>query len=280
MTTNGAGGGSIEKDIVFGSGGWRDLKCDVYQPPAGISKRTAIIHIHGGGFRGGSKEAVARTATYFVQRGYVAVATQYRLSGEARWPAQIHDVKACIRWTRANADRLGIDPNKIVVAGYSAGGNLALTASGSGDIPELEGDGGNPGVSTKVAACLAYYPGTTVRPPADGSESNLMAAGATLEEYRRASPLSYAGPGSPPTAFFHSTGDTTIPFGVSLTFFDVLRGYGVPVEMHILDGLSHVFDRHEEFAEACAIMGDLFLDRHVVNPRVYPPFAPAAAAAR
>lgn len=278
MNSNGAE--RIERDVVFGQGGGRDLALDIYRPAPEASKRTAIIHLHGGGFRGGSKAAVERSARYYVERGYVCIASEYRLAVEAKWPAQIEDVKAAIRWTRANAASLEVDADKIAVAGYSAGGHLALVAAGSAGVAELEGLGGNQGVSTRVAACLAYYPGVTTRPPASGGDSLLMAEGSSSDDYRRASPVSYVGPGSPPTIFFHSTADTTIPFDASVLTFQLLRAYGVPAEMHILDGLSHVFDRHPEFAEACAAMGDLFLDRHVVNPRVYPPFEPAVPAAR
>ncbi len=280
--TNGATPYTLEQDIVFGLGGDRELKLDVYRPPAGTEKRTAIIHLHGGGFRGGSKDAVARTAAFLAGRGYVNIGSQYRLGTEAKWPAQIEDVKAAIRWTRANAASLGVDATKIAIAGYSAGGHLAVHAAGTANLPEFEGSGGNPGVSTAVAACLAYYPNTRTRRASDGGDHILMPPGASDADYERASPLTYAGPNFPPTVLLHSTGDTTIPFSVSLELFERLRAAGVRVEMHILDGLSHVFDRHPEFAEACAAMCDLFLDRHVVEPREYPPFAapqqPVAAA--
>src|SRR5690606_40079937 len=82
----------------------------------------------------------------------------YRLQSESSWPAQIHDTKAAIRWTRANADRLGIDADKIAVAGYSAGGMLALMAAGTNGMEEFEGDGGNAGVSSDVQACIVVYP--------------------------------------------------------------------------------------------------------------------------
>ena len=93
--------------------------------------------------------------------GYVSIGVQYRLSGQAKWPAQIEDVKAAIRWTRANASRLGIDADRIAVAGYSAGGFLALTAAGTADKKEFEGNGGNVGVSTKLAGCVAFFASTS-----------------------------------------------------------------------------------------------------------------------
>src|SRR4051812_46688291 len=87
----------VEKDVVFGKGGGIDLHCDIYRPPASVTpKRTAIIHYHGGGFARGSKEALAEKLPMYAKRGYVSIAAQYRLSGVAKWPSQIEDVKACI----------------------------------------------------------------------------------------------------------------------------------------------------------------------------------------
>ena len=111
---------SIEKNIVFGKAGNTDLHLDIYKPSGGPQKRMAMIHIHGGGFTAGSKDTLADRVAPFVALGYVSIPVQYRLIGEARWPAQIEDVKAAIRWTRANASRLNIDANRIAVAGYSA----------------------------------------------------------------------------------------------------------------------------------------------------------------
>src|SRR5437764_7219253 len=168
---------TIEKDVVFAHAGGRDLLCDVYRPPSASTKRTAIVHLHGGGFRGGSKEG-ARVAKPLAALGYVCVATQYRLSGEAKWPAQIEDVKAAIRWVRANASDLDVDPAKIVVCGYSAGGHLAIVASGSQDLPAFEGSGGHAGTGTEIAACVAFYPPVTTERRPDGSAPELLAEGA------------------------------------------------------------------------------------------------------
>ena len=123
-----------EKDIVFAKAGSLELKLDVYQPPAGVTpKRMAIIHLFGGGFFSGNKSAgyIINDAKALGARGYTNISANYRLAKEGFWPAQIHDVKAAIRWTRANAGKLGIEPNRIVVAGYSAGGMLSLMAAGT-----------------------------------------------------------------------------------------------------------------------------------------------------
>ena len=271
--TNGASA-HIEKDVVYGRGGDVDLKLDVYHP-TGPSLRTAVVQLHGGGFTRGAKENIAANCRAFAERGYTSIASQYRLAPDYRWPAVIHDVKAAIRWTRANAARLNIDPDKIVVAGYSAGATAALVAAGSNGVAALEGDGGNAGVSSEVAACIAYYGTAERKRPASGEDA-LMGPEATDADYVQASTITYAAT-AVPTIFFHSTGDTTIPFEASTRLFDAYRAAGVAVEMHIFDGLSHVFDRHPEFLAPTVELCDRFLDRLVVEPRAYPPFAPGVA---
>ena len=277
MSDNNHADGIVESDIVFGSGGGRDLVCDIYHPQKDMGKRTALIHLHGGAWQFGGKEMMSNKAAYFAARGYVSIATQYRLTDEAKWPAQIEDVKACIRWTRATADRLGIEPSRIALVGYSAGAHLALIAAGTQNRPELEGQGGNTGAGTELAACFAYYPPIEIERETDEGDHWLMPEGSSQSDYQAASPVSYIGPDYPPTALFHGGADF-MPIENSLRMFHGLRADDVPVELHIFEGLSHEFDQHAEFGEECAALCDLFLDRHVVNPRVYPPFQPGAAA--
>src|SRR5690606_34923217 len=105
----------VERDIVFGKGGDMDLLLDVYHPPEGVTpKRMAIVHLFGGGFFVGNKNAgyIVNDARALGQLGYTSVSANYRLQSEGSWPAQIHDTKAAIRWTRANAERIGVDPAK------------------------------------------------------------------------------------------------------------------------------------------------------------------------
>ena len=262
---------SVEKNIVFGKGGSTDLHLDIYRPPAGAEKRMATIHIHGGGFTGGSKDTLVERVPPYAARGYLAIAVQYRLAGEAKWPSQIEDVKAAIRWARANAKSLGFDPEKIAVVGHSAGGHLALFAAGTPNRPEFEGKGGTPGAGTQVAACCAYYPATEVRPQRDGTANNLMPAGSDEAAHRAASPLTYITAAFPPTVIFHGTADTTIPLESSERLFKQLRDVKVPVEFHAIEGVPHVFDSNKEYAETAAGLADFFIDRHIIHPRTWGP---------
>jgi acetyl esterase/lipase len=261
-----------EKDIVFGKGGDIDLKLDVYRPPESVAeKRLGIVHLFGGGFRTGNKGAgyIINDAKALGARGYTSISATYRLQSEASWPAQIHDVKAAIRWTRANAARLGVDADKIVVAGYSAGGMLALLAAGTNGKAELEGAGGTPGVSSAVNACVGVYPLASAQ-----TARGLFPEGqATPENIAAASPTSYIGASFAPTIFVHGTADMTVPLASSIDFFEKLNAAGVPTALTAIQGADHAFDVGAlDAVEVMAQSIDLFLDRLLVNPRPYPTF--------
>jgi len=259
----------VEQDVVFGRGGDRDLLCDVYRPAGTQTKHTAIVHLHGGGFRGGSK-AGARLARPLASLGYTCVSATYRLLSEAFWPAQIHDAKAAIRWTRAHADELGVLPDNVVVLGYSAGGVLALVAAGTQNEAAYEGDSGSAGAGTEIAACIAFYAPVSQAPRA------VLGPNPSDAAIRDLAPLSHVGAGYPPMLLLHGTADQTVPLDESLAMFTALRNVGAAVELHLVDGVTHIFDVHADLAQASATWIDLFVDRHVANPPVYASTEPGA----
>lgn len=127
--------------VKVAHGGGRDLHADIYRPEQ--ANGAGVLMIHGGGWRMGSKDMLPPQAGALAGHGFTCVAVEYRLTPESPWPAQIHDVKAAMRWFRANAAGLGVDPDKIAVVGNSAGGHLALMLAGTPAVAEFEGDGGN-----------------------------------------------------------------------------------------------------------------------------------------
>lgn len=265
---------NVERDVVFGTGGGLDLRCDVYRPTGAMpSKRTAILQFHGGGWAVGDKSSLAARAQPLASLGYVNIAAQYRLSGVARWPAQIEDVKAAIRWTRANAARLDIDPARIVLLGYSAGGYLALFAAGTQNVARYEGNGGHAGVATTVAACLSYF-APTGEAAGPGFRRGLpLPPGSSEAAWQEVDVESHL-KGMPPTVLFHGLADTWVAPEVSQRLATKLRAAGVVCELHEFGGVSHEFVEFPEFNASCTLLCESFLDRYVVKPRTYPPFTP------
>src|SRR6476659_4673521 len=143
-------------NVEFGCAGERALLLDVLRPKSqGERRLPVVVYIHGGGWEHGDKNEGHRVLCELALTGdYAAVTVAYRLSDEAIWPAQIYDCKAAVRWVRANAKKYGFDPEHIGVCGGSAGGQLAAMVGVTGDRNELEGDGGNPGYSSRVQ-CVA-----------------------------------------------------------------------------------------------------------------------------
>ena len=257
-----ASAAKVDKNVVTGKGGDTDLHADIYHPPAGTEKHMAIVHFHGGGWRGGSKDTLTAKVAPITARGYVSIAAQYRLLGAAPWPAQIEDVKTQIKWAHDNADKFGVDPKRIAVAGYSAGGHLALIAAGT---PEMQ-----------CAACIAFYAAADVGE--DVLKQRLLSPGADDATAHAANAMTYLKAGFPPTILFHGLADTTVAPESSQHVLQILRTDNVPSELHTFAGVPHEFDMHPEFAEACAPLTDFFLDREILNPKTYPPFGPPGGA--
>jgi acetyl esterase/lipase len=179
----------------------------------------------------------------------------------AKWPAQTEDAATQVRWVRANASRLGVDPNRIAIVGYSAGGHIALYTASQPDLA--------------LAACIAFYPATDVKSYA----AALLPAGSDDAAIANASPVAHIKEGYPPTVIYHGLSDVTVAPESSRHLLEVLRGAKVPSELHTFDGVPHEFDQHVEFAESCANLTDFFLDRHILHPKTYPPFGPPGGAA-
>jgi len=256
----------VKEDVVYGHGGGRELKCDVFTPEGVSAPAPAILIVHGGAWVVGDKTQLKGYGFLLGREGYVCIACEYRLAGESQWPAQIHDVKAAIRWIRANAAELNIDPERIAICGASSGAQLALIAAGTPNKAELEGEGGNPGESSAVAAAVSFYAPTTLSPGGDmlrDSVDKLLGKDADASIYADASPSSYLSAEFPPTMLMHSHQDELIPPEHSISFAAGLHALNVPVELYVFDNAPHMFDGEKRLGRQAASMIQSFLERYL-----------------
>ena len=147
----------FEPNIEFSNPDNQHLQLDMARPKTGDGPFPAIVCIHGGGFRAGSRQGYDGLCIRLAQQGYVAVTVSYRLAPKYQFPAAIHDVKAAVRWLRANAKQYKVDPARIGVTGGSAGGHLAQFLGVTADVKRFEGTGGNAEQSSRVACVVNYY---------------------------------------------------------------------------------------------------------------------------
>tara|TARA_Y100000310_G_C20653500_1_gene800737 strand:- start:889 stop:1734 length:846 start_codon:yes stop_codon:yes gene_type:complete len=260
----------VEVNKVFASDGGRDLKCDIYTPEGLDQPAAAVLIVHGGGWRMGSKEQMAGAALHLAGKGYVCVASEYRLNTEAKWPAQIADVKAAIRWIRANAHNLDVNPHMICLQGHSAGAHLSLHAAGTPNQDRFSGAGGHAGVDESVAATAVFY--APVRFSLGGEQLSgatplralLGHDGGSGEEARYASPIEYVSAHFPPTLLLHGTADKVVPPSSSMRMYEALTAAGAEAELHMLSNLPHGFARRGSYLAVYQEEIDFFYRRNVL----------------
>lgn len=256
----------VRRGVEFGKGGGRPLLLDLYAPKASSRKaKPGLIFIHGGAWRSGKRSDYHYYGVRFAEQGYVVASIEYRLIREAPYPAAVEDAKCAVRWMRANARELGVDPDRIGVAGGSAGGHLAMMVGYSSDLQELEGVGGHAGVSSRAQAVVNLYGPADLTTPF-GIASPLVkgflsgqAFDDAGETYRQASPMTHLTKGDPPTLIFHGTIDDTVPIAQADRLAERLKALGIPFRYDRLDGWSHALDLSRDVNErALRIMLDFF----------------------
>jgi len=243
------------------------LHLNLARPTNAKAPAPAVLCIHGGGFRAGKRDRWNATCQQLAGRGYVAATVTYRLAPDHPYPAAVHDVKAAVRWLRANATRYGIDPARIGTLGDSAGGHLAQYLGVTGDEPTLEGDGGSAGHSSRVACVVNYYgPCDLTRSygrSVDAAEVlPLWLGGDAYRERHRhilASPLYWVSPTAAPSLLIHGTRDPYVNYEQAVWLYERMQAADVAVEMLTLENAGHGF-QGEDAQRAEQAMFD-FLDR-------------------
>lgn len=263
-----------KKGIVYCKLGKRKLLLDAFVPTGNEKSRTAIIIIHGGGWRSGSRMQHYPLAQALANKGYVCFTPEYRLSTEALFPAGVYDIKATIRWVKANADAYGIDPEKIVISGFSAGGEMAAFMGTTGNMPLFEGTQCNTSFTSNVGA-VVDIDGTLSFVHPDGGEDNdslRTSAGTYWFGYRRkdnpilwqaASPLSYTSKATPPTLFINSS----VPrmHAGRQDYINILNNHGIYSEVKEFEKAPHSFPQFHPWFNPMVETIDAFLKKVFVK---------------
>jgi acetyl esterase/lipase len=225
------------------------LQLDLARPKSGEGPFPAVLCIHGGGFRAGTRDGYDGLCMQLAKRGYVAATITYRLSPKYKFPAAVHDTKAAVRWLRANAATYKINPDKIGVTGGSAGGHLAQFLAVTAHVPEFEGTGGNPEQSSSVACVVNFFgPSDFTKSYGKSVDAAVvlpMWLGGNLETARvlhiRASPLYWVTPDAAPTLCVHGTNDKYVAYEQAVWLVDRLKAAGVEADLFTLNGAGHGF---------------------------------------
>jgi acetyl esterase/lipase len=258
-------GVEIIRDQEFQNVRGRSMRLDIYLPERRPQPVPVVMWISGGAWRGMSRLGPPIVSAWLAGRGYAVVGFEYRVSGEAKFPAQIADCKAAVRWIRANAQTHNLDAGRIGAWGDSAGGHLAELLGVSDGIAELEGDGPNREFSSRVSPVCAFYPPADLRGIGhDKMVHDLF--GGTPEElpemYDLGSPICHVKPSSPPHLLAHGTDDEIIPYDQSVRYAKSLRAAGVETTLVKLPGVKHDGKILYGCEEVKCIVADFF-DRHL-----------------
>lgn len=231
------------KDIPYKTIDSTTLKLDIYHSKHLTGTAPLIIFVHGGAWKKGDKHDYLPYLISYANKGYVTATIQYRLSGAAKYPAQLLDVESAVKWLKQHADDYHIDPEKVAMVGGSAGGHLALMNAYSNDRSTLD----ESGFSSNVQGIVNFYgPSDLVHEEAKDKSAIEYLIGKTYVEapeiYKEASPIYTITKAAPPTLTFHGTLDELVPFGQSDRLHAKLQEVGVPSYYHKLEGWPHTMD--------------------------------------
>ena len=266
-----------KENVAYATRGKQQLLLDIFYPKVkAVAARTAVIIIHGGGWRSGNRMQHHAMAKQLASMGYVCFTPQYRLSTEALFPAAVYDLKETIRWVRENAQKFNIDTGKIAVAGFSAGGELAAFLATTGNMPLFEGTVVASKISSHVNA-LIDIDGTLSFVHPESSEmtdtskrigASTQWLGYTLNEnftlWQAASPLTYAGANTPPVLFINSS-IARMHAGRD-DYSKILTQHHIYSEIQTFENSPHTFCLFEPWFTPTVIYIDQFLKKVFNQP--------------
>lgn len=257
----------VEPDISYLPAD-RKEKADLYFPlgkPA-TQSMPAILVIHGGGFNDGDKARgrEINIARNLALKGYVAMSINYklrRMQDQVTWPQSVFDTKTAVRWLRKNADKLGIDPNRIGAIGCSAGGNLAAMLATTGPADGLDPSGPYAEFPATVKCAVDFYGAVDLM-----NYHDMKMFAKTREEapelYKKGSPVTYVDDKDAPMLLVHGTADETVPLSQSETLAAALKRAGVEHQLVIIPGAPHTFDLEPKERDLRPLVLDFF-EKHL-----------------
>jgi acetyl esterase/lipase len=264
-------------DLVYARTAARPLALDLYLPEDAARPYPLIVYVHGGAFRAGSKSDCAE-ALELLSSGFAVASVGYRLSQEALFPAQIRDIKAAVRWLRANGGEYGLDPARVGAWGPSAGGHLAAMLGLSAHISEWDQVGDHSestdsSISSAVRAVCDWFgptdflrmndlPGGMDHDAPDSPESQLI--GAPIQENpdlaARANPINYVHPAAPPFLICHGDRDPLVPYTQSVMLHQALQKVGCGSTLVLVPGAGHGF-QSQQYREMVEMAREFFIDK-------------------
>ena len=239
---------SSEQDVVYTKAGSDELKLDVSRPVGKDGLFPAVVLIHGGAWRAGNKSDMRAIAGEFTKRGYVAVAPQYRFCPKEVFPAQVHDVKAAVRWIKANATKYQVDPDRIGAIGFSAGraSRPDVRSHGPQTMVLEAGRSCRCTQDSRVKAVVNYFGPTDLAAkdiPAISKPLVKDFLGGTPEEKpeaaAKASPLTFVSSDDAPVLTFQGTKDPLVPYSQAIKLADAMNTAGVSGRVELLIGAQH-----------------------------------------
>jgi acetyl esterase/lipase len=239
----------------------KNLQIDVYSYSDIIIPTTAIIFLPGGSwFTANRKPLAERFAVPLAKLGHVCITAEYRVASEGTWPLQVLDVKSVIDWVRTNSIELRVDEKKIVVAGKSAGGHLALLSSGVDYIDSKIQTASD----TTVAGVVAISPVIDVGSMIGREDiAPFLGKNPSDESVANANPITHVSQKYPPTLLIHGTSDQRVHHHPTIMMYDALEKYGVPTDLVLFAGQDHSFDSDPNFSKVMVENINFFISRYV-----------------
>ncbi len=241
---------------------------DLVRPSQATHKRRALLFVHGGGWRGGQRQDFAPLMRALAQQGYTGLTVDYRLSPAVRHPAHLNDVKCALRWLKAHAAELDIDPERIALLGGSAGGHLAALAAYTPNDPRFEGAGLPREGDTRVAAVVTHGGPADLREAVTLGDDALRTVSGligrvplTRSDLAQASPVSHVRADSPPTLILHGERDPIVPVTQARHLAEALARVNAPHVLHVIPGAGHGDFGHDPDAVGRLLLQ--FLDTHL-----------------